>query len=169
MILFCLWHMTAIGLYTLPASSGFSFVQRLQAKQTYTQPYLFLLSQWQNWDIFSPDPLRRVTDLKIEKMKNGAWIPVRIFDSKQPTGFRRAPEMKYLSAIESTVTQLQEPFIQDVCRVDRIKRGTPMRLSTRVFVVPKPNDLGSIAKWRAWQPEWSGWSEYKTVCNTLNS
>lgn len=169
-IFFCLWHMAAVGIWSIPKNFvEIPFLRTLQKQRPYFSPYVLTTYQWQNWNLFSPDPLRKVTDIRIDTNVKGKWVTLRTLDGDHLGFFRRAPELKYMGKIKDAMPKLKNAYMHDICRTDRLSPETRIRMRQRSFVIPKPSTLGSIAKWRAWKPRWSKWTIDETVCNPLPS
>ena len=131
-IAFCLWHMAATGLYLLPVKGS-----KIVAKaQSLTKPYILLFSQWQKWDIFSPDPMRRVSVYRIELRRGADWIPVTYLDPQRISWWRSASEMKVLGRLEEGWSELSPWYLRTYCPD---VEGTPyanLRLVARSYVLP---------------------------------
>jgi hypothetical protein len=74
---FC--HALAVGLYAIPMNARPPAAVQLR---TYAikpfLPYMLITSQWQQWNLFSPDPLRRVSRYRVErKLPDGKWQVLR--------------------------------------------------------------------------------------------
>jgi hypothetical protein len=159
--------MAAIAIWSIPDNGmNCPLLRSLKNRQHYFSAYILGTYQWQHWNIFSPDPLRRVTEVHIEKMENGSWVALRLLDRSHLGFFQAAPELKYLINIVDTIPELEDAYMQDICRTDRLSAGTTLRMRKRVFVIPKPDELGSIARWRQWSPEWSPFSERILSCTS---
>lgn len=81
--LFCVWHMTAIGIYSLYGVENVPVLSWLDSKREYVRPYTLITSQWQRWNLFSPDPLRRVIQMSIEAEFNGKWQTMTVINEKE--------------------------------------------------------------------------------------
>lgn len=112
-VAFCLWHMTAVVLYVVPRSLKNRFPQ-IGAVRALTDPYVLLMSQWQQWNIFSPDPLRRVSVFHVESTLNGVVGP-RIVDSERLSPWRRAKELKVLYRLEEEWQSARETYLLSLC------------------------------------------------------
>lgn len=163
--LFCLWHMAAIGIYSLQNVDSQPVLKWLEQKQYIFRSYVLMTSQWQRWNLFSPDPLRRVIVMTVETQTDGIWRNVRTIDYDHLSYFRRASELKIIRRIEEdNQEKLKEVYLQDICRTEKIPFGTPIRLLKKAQVVPRHDAPQSIAYWRQWQPEWQETMEQETTC-----
>ncbi len=163
--------MAAVGIFSIQRVNRSGILPWLRIPDRYLSPYILMTSQFQSWDMFSPDPTRRLKEIRIETMQNGTWSLSRLVDGKHLGSFKRAPELKYLDMIQAypSLKPLEEPYIQDVCRSDHLKPGTPIRMRIRRAVLPMPEDRNSIDAWRQWRPEWSEWIDHTTSCTPISS
>ncbi len=157
-VLFCLWHATAIALYSIPDEA-------LDPVSTYlrdygrpiVRPYIFTTSQWQLWNLFSPDPLRRVTFHGIEIQEGELWRMVANMAPNALPWWGDADELKLLRRLEENTnggTQFQERYLQLFCKEHRLPRGMPIRLVTIQTVIEVPPNT-SIAWWRTQLLKWN--------------
>jgi hypothetical protein len=130
-IAFCLWHMAAVTLYLLP-QKGPRIVR--QAKNL-TQPYILVLSQWQQWNIFAPDPMRRVKTYRIEQQVDGEWESVVFLDTENIPWWQRAKELKVPGRLDENWHRLTVPYLESYCDELAIE-NTDLRLIVRYFVLP---------------------------------
>jgi hypothetical protein len=138
-VAFCLWHMAAVALYLLPRKNA----GPLHAVQMLTRPYVLLFSQWQKWDIFSPDPLRRVSTYVVERNAGDRWETAAILDFDHLPWWRRAKELKVAGRVESEWKTLAEPYLKSLCDMIPYADGTDLKLTVRSIVVP--SDTPSLA------------------------
>src|SRR5437764_493460 len=94
-ILFCLWHMTAVAVFLLPQRAWNRAIKQL------TTPYVLLTSQWQQWDIFSPDPLRRVSFYSLTTDDNAGAKTLLQLDYAHLPWNARAKELKILGRLQA--------------------------------------------------------------------
>lgn len=130
-IAFCLWHMTAVLLYLLPNSGSKIF---RQAKNV-TRPYILILSQWQKWDIFSPNPVRRVSTFRIEENVGGRWHTLVMLDTKKIPWWQRNKELKVLGRLQEGWNKLAPSYLGAYCRVLGVQ-NVNLRLVAHSTVVP---------------------------------
>lgn len=165
-VLFSLWHMAAIGVYSLQNVDSQPVLKWLEQKQYIFRPYVLATSQWQRWNLFSPDPLRRVTEMRIDRQIFDTWMPVRNIVFGELSYFRRASELKVMRRMdEDNQVELKDRYIQDICRTDGLLPGTPMRIIKRVQVIPKTEGPQTVEWWMQWQPEWQEMIDYETTCS----
>lgn len=153
--LFCVWHMTAIGIYSLYGVDEYPVLSWLHSKREYVRPYVLITSQWQRWNLFSPDPLRRVIEMDIDIIQNGEWRTVESIHGGTISFWRRATELKTVRRMEDeSMTEIQKRYLHVYCRDNNISPGTSMRLRKRWFVIPKHEQTYTEEWWNNWQPEW---------------
>ena len=142
-ILFCLWHMFAVAVYAVPdgaLSSGILDVRN--AAYRVISPYVLLTSQWQMWNLFSPDPLRRVVEYRIEKSVGNKWQVLRILTPASSRWWRRTHEFSLLRRMEDVQAGsdlFRSRYIQAYCPSLNVPSGTPIRLVFRSTVLPQLN------------------------------
>lgn len=139
--LFCLWHMFAVASFIIPLSypGGMGIVgQRLH---DLSAPYVLSLSQWQQWNLFAPDPIRRVSQYTIDTEVTGAWTATQLIDPSSRPFYEYAKLMKVLGRLETTHSALVAPFLRFQCTETEAKR---LRLRIDSFILP--NDLLSLTR-----------------------
>lgn len=174
-ILFCLWHMTAVAVYAIPGESQSSIKKFLNEYVNPTVvPYLLITSQWQQWNLFSPDPLRRVMTYEIE-IGNGepdGWI---LTDNIEPGAFpwwRHAAQFKMLGTLldgnteSDTQHSLAERYLQLRCQMYGLPDESPIRLTYRYYIIPVQEDSMSVDEWWHYEPEMFGYTGHETRCTS---
>ena len=152
---FCLWHMTAIGIYSLFNVEQYPILKWLDSKREHVRPYILVTSQWQRWNLFSPDPLRRVIEMDFEVYKEGRWQVVRTLNEHGVSYWQRAPELKIMRRMEQdSMQELRKRYIADICRTEQFPPGTPMRITKIWHVIPRHEKTESVSWWYDWKPEW---------------
>lgn len=163
--LFCLWHMAAVGIYSLYGVEDYPILAWLDSKRSHVRPYVLITSQWQRWNLFSPDPLRRVIQMSIDAQIKGSWRPAAVINEQTVSFWRRAPELKTLRRMEDeSLEELQKRYVHVYCHDTGIAPGTPMRLRKEWFVIPKHDDMHPKQWWNDWQPEWHDKTLLETTC-----
>jgi hypothetical protein len=133
LIAFLIWHMFAVCVYLLPANA------QNQSIRQWTAPYILLFSQWQKWDIFSPNPVRRMSDYRIDRQTFSGWETVKemTFDSLPWT--TRAKQLKMLGRMEETWEELIPMYLLVEC--DGYPEAT-LRLVVKNTTLP--NELSAL-------------------------
>lgn len=157
-VLFCLWHMFAVGITAVPRSAkdAFSEATRMLLLPRVTW-YVQTTSQWQLWDLFAPDPLRLVTLYRIEKhMENGDWEEVTTIKPGSYAFPRHATFFKYLISTMNSdyppVARAKERFLELQCEAYGLPPRTEVRMVLYTVVLPWNMSPVSRAFWKAWVP-----------------
>lgn len=154
--LFCLWHMFSIAVYALPSNAHdrFSTWARDTVRPVVT-PYIFATSQWQQWNLFSPDPLRRVTSYVLQTRQGLNWDTVAVIDRQTVPWHQLTREMKMLSNIEmgsESLNPVREQLLQTYCDMYHIAPGMQLRMVYDMYVLPLPEKPLTTAQWKQLQP-----------------
>lgn len=132
-ILFCLFHMAAISTYMLP--EGITVTTDVIKHSTIG--YVRLFSQWQKWDIFSPNPLRRVSNYRIERDAGDRWETAIELSFDALPWWKRAKELKVLGRLEEDRwIVLAEPYLRNYCDNAAVKSSSRIRLIAETRVLP---------------------------------
>lgn len=139
-IAFCLWHMTAVTLYNIPKER----LGVLASVRTLTDPYIFRFSQWQYWDIFSPDPMRRVAMFILERNAGDRWETAMVMSYDELPWWLRVKEMKVLDRLAGDWKNLTVPYLQSLCPEIPYAADKEIRLTMRYHYLP--SDLPTLKK-----------------------
>ena len=168
-ILFCLWHMTAVAVLALPWQALDPYAHWMSSHiGPYAAPYVYLLSQWQQWNLFSPDPLRRVTTYVVQVQQGKAWRDIAMIDNDSYPRWQHATHFKMFGEMlendqDNYRIPIVERFLQSFCTPAGLPPGSVIRLFYHWYVIPIPDE--SIAKWaRSWRPGISADPGIKTIC-----
>ncbi|MAE68333.1 hypothetical protein CL635_00785 [bacterium] len=167
--LFVVWHIVAVFVYSLYHVEGTPILEWMNSKRNYVRPYILITSQWQRWNLFSPDPLRRVIEMKFDRqVSDETWVNIYTLNEKTVGWWQRAPELKIMRRMEDENNEpLQERYVHDLCRTRGIPAGTRMRLRKRWFIIPKNEVTQSTAWWNAWEPDWREMELLQTTCPSI--
>lgn len=135
---FCLFHMTAVGLYNLPNG----LPGPADSIRRFTDPYILSFSQWQHWDIFSPDPVRRVAAFVIERSAGDRWETAEVMTYETLPWWLKVKEMKILDRIAGDWKGLTTPYLLALCPHIPYSTDKDIRLVIHAFVLPA--DLPSL-------------------------
>lgn len=126
--------MAAVGTYLMP-SGMFTIVDVIYGS---TRGYVLFTSQWQKWDIFSPNPMRRVSTYRIERDAGDRWETAVQMTFDSLPWWRRAKELKVLGRLESKEgwQRLTEPYLRSFCKDVENSAGTQLRLVADTIVLP---------------------------------
>ena len=171
-VLFCLWHMGAVALYAAPGGSTNGIIMGLRERfSSSVTPYMLWTSQWQQWNLFSPDPLRRVTTYIIERTnEDGQWEVIENLYPGALPWWRHAAQFKMLGSLldgsdSETQKRLAERYLQVKCRDHGLTDGTPVRLSYSYWVIPYTEESMPVDWWWNYVPEESMYVGHETACD----
>jgi hypothetical protein len=154
---FLLWHMFAVAVYSTPRDSESDIATLAKAKLIpFVTPYMYVTSQWQLWDIFAPDPMRRVTSYRIEIHDENGWQELETFGPHRYSFFDHAAKIKLtnnlLSEFEDNRAPFAGRFMHLLCADHSVTTGTPIRLIYRVYILPYLTEPQTMSWWRVWEP-----------------
>ncbi len=150
-----LWHVFAVGVYALPLQATDRLTVLLRGTlMSAVTPYIQTTSQWQQWDLFSPNPYTRVSRYTFEvRDAEGAWTPAVTMDASSFPIFRRAALLKlFHNILDDANPLLTQRLMRHLCADRGLAAGTPVRLRMEAYVLPHPPSPMPVAAWRAWQP-----------------
>lgn len=154
-ILFCLFHITAVASYSI--STDWNIVPlTFFREQTlpWVRGYLLATSQWQQWNLFSPDPLRRVSRYRVQ-WENNDELQEEPWLDEELSYHRKANLTKMLRRLEEQ--QHNAPmllrFLALACRERQLPPGTMIRLERSYTILPYPEKPLTVADWRNYIPE----------------
>ena len=150
--------MAAVALYALPMDARDPVSQWLRAHYPQAmRSYVLWTSQWQQWNIFAPDPLRRVTTYRIDVRRGEAWYPILAIEPGTYPWWRHAAQFKFLGNIhdirEGPRVAAMVRFLQSHCAPFGLAPGTELRLVQNIYVVPNDGVVHTTAWWNAWRPQ----------------
>jgi hypothetical protein len=164
-ILFCLWHMTAIAVYCIPDESKNYYARAIaDTGVRLAEPYLLLTSQWQKWNIFAPDPIRGVYTYRVEELHGDTWTPVLTIDPKHLPWWKRAKTLKLMNNIQDNADAGGAMLLGYLCRRGVVRHGVPVRLQSDWYLLPTNNELRAIGGWSFFQPSMQAWTIYAMTC-----
>lgn len=162
---FCLWHMVAIAAYLIPGNATFPVLSYwlpgianlpwmhgvINPIKQATSPYVLITSQWQIWDIFSPNPLRRVSMHRIDaRMPDGRWETVRQLDPLSIPWPIRVKELKILGRLEEDGWRNAVPtYLAAHCSMEHLS-AMDIRLHVVRYVIPLPAEARAGGGWAGW-------------------
>lgn len=159
-VLFFLWHITAVGVYAIPQESQnppSAWLKRNILPNV--APYILLTGQWQQWNLFAPDPLRRVTYYRIEQWDGWIWRSIAELKPGIVPWWRHAAQFKVFERLleegNTWKIPLRQRYVSFFCRDFSIPSGTPLRLVYLSYVIPKDPHIRSFTWWRSFTPQWS--------------
>ena len=129
-IAFCVWHMVAVFVYLLPPNGVMKNVRYFSA------PYVLALSQWQKWDIFSPNPTRRQHMYRIERNAGDRYETEIFMDFHHLAWYERAKELKVLARLQEGWSKLFPNYLLSLCPRIPGSAGREIRLIVGLSFLP---------------------------------
>ncbi len=170
-IAFCVWHMAAVGIYSVPESVADPSLNNLRnAFVPFIRPYLLLTSQWQQWNLFSPDPLRRVVEYHIEQARSDRWVTVNVIAPRTLAWWRNADELKMMNNLENddqNTLQLRIQYLKNQCDVLHLPPDAKVQLAFEYYVMPQVARGQPLDWWNHWKPQWTRVVGAATSCPSI--
>ncbi len=137
----CLFHMAAVTAYLLPPQlAGIRMLKQA------TEPYILRMSQWQKWDIFAPNPLRRVSVYRIEITRNGTDTVKIPLNSKSLPWYEQVKDMKILGRFQEGWKPLVPAYLSSYCKEHTI-HSPSVRLVATHYTIPLRSEA-LLTGWR---------------------
>lgn len=169
LVIFILFHMTAVALYAIPWSADDAptrWVRTHLANRVH--PYVLSLSQWQQWNLFSPDPLRRISYFVFQYDHEGTWITLQHYKPGMHSWWRHANRFKlygeFLDAESTKYHPVIERMLHRLCVTENLQPNTPIRTFRSIAIIPKHDEPMPASWWRTWQPEFRDAPPIETAC-----
>lgn len=166
---FVLWHAFSVAVYTVPreAKDPFATIMRDRLLRI-VSPYMLITSQWQLWNLFAPDPMRRVTFYTVQIRRGERWERLASIRPGTFSGLRHATQFKMLGNTLEENNEGKKPlvdsYLQYLCKRHRLDAGTPIILVYEFYIIPYNNRRQSVAWWRQWEPSLSSQVGHSTSC-----
>ena len=164
-ILFCLWYMAAVFVYSIPNESGIKPMFHLI--ESFSRPYLLVTSQWQLWNLFSPDPLRRVSEYRIETFEGKTWTILTTLKNGSFPWWKHAAQFKMIDRLldlDRNLIPLQERLLAHFCQSYTLPPQSLIRFTYAYYVIPNTPEVLSAAWWKSWSPAWETVNGITIVC-----
>ena len=171
-VLFCLWQAGALFVHTLPPAAAGTIPTALRTHVSpITDPYILFTGQWQNWDLFSPDPMRRISRYRIEALLENTWTTLTILEPSTARFWRRSGEFSYpLQLEDSGATELFTRYLRSLCAPLGLKEGTPVALVVEYAILPESPLGNDWARWRGDMTHgWDQWTAAVTPCPAMDN
>lgn len=168
--MFFFWHAGVIAIGTIPQhDAGAVSTALLTHAVPVVQPYLLLTSQWQNWDLFSPDPMRRMSRYRIEARVKGEpqW---RILKTIEPASDRlwRSDEFAFWQRLEDGgpgTEELWRRTAQSLCEPLGLSDDSLIAIVVEYTILPDKPVRGNWGLWRTMtKGSWQSWTPVVTPC-----
>jgi hypothetical protein len=158
-VLFCLWHMSAVLIYCIPREATDRFAVGSRILLPFVTPYMLTTSQWQLWDLFAPDPLNGITRYRIDVYEKGEWRPLTTLQTGSFEWWRHANYFKLFVNVFGTSGAVVEPAKELLvthfgCDAYHLAPGTIVHLVYEEAVIPRGLAPRSRAWWSNWKPNW---------------
>jgi hypothetical protein len=130
-------------------------------------PYMWITSQWQLWNLFAPDPLRRVTAYEVDVRQGNIWQLLTTIDAQTYPWWRHAAQWKLIGNVLDPYAKREEPakrFLQSLCAPFHVAAGTRLRVQYDTYVIPLITTPQSRAWWEQWQPKTESSVGIETTC-----
>jgi hypothetical protein len=156
---FFFWHAAAIAIYAIPLNTADPLMRPLRSRSmSVIAPYVLSSGQWQQWNLFSPDPLRRVTRYRIEaRADGGEWQALQELNPQDYNPLRHANYAKMFIGIleedqETYKTAVARHFLLRHCASRELASGTSLRMAYIYYIVPRPISFTDAMRPAPWPP-----------------
>lgn len=169
LVVLLIWHMFAVATYAFPRESDNIINEYVKTRiHPIVTPYMLATSQWQLWNLFAPDPLRRVTIYHIEYQQNGLWKQLRTIQPGSFSIWRHAVQFKMMGNMLTEFSDNPSPiairYLHLHCTEHGLEAETPIRLQFEYYVIPQLDRPASVAWWRTWTPDRTIYTGFTTAC-----
>ena len=150
---------SAIGIDSTAASNGLSTLRWKVAG-----PYLLSTSQWQQWNMFSPEPIRQVLQMQIEKKTGDTWTIIRELTPKSTPWWSYSREVKILYTIgmDDRYKPARQAFLASECT--NLEPRAHLRMVYLRYVVPVEDIVHPESFWKTYTPEVSREIDSEFTC-----
>ncbi len=169
-VLFCLWHAGALFIHTLPPAAAGMIPDALRSHVSpIVNPYMMANGQWQNWDLFSPDPMRRISRYRVVALQENIWTTLRILEPATARFWRSSGEFSYpLQLEDGGATELFSRYLRALCTPLGLTEGTPVALMVDYAILPESPPENDWAAWRKdTTDDWDQWTAAVTPCPAI--
>ncbi len=161
--------MASVAVYALPWEAQGSLTSAVRAVLLPAmRPYILLTSQWQQWNLFSPNPLQRVVTYEVQMDDGDRWTTVRTIAPDFISTFRHATEFKFLGRIlegNDMMFPVVDRFLQAECSEADLPAGSRVRLVYHWYVLPQPSRALSVSEWSNYKPTVKNFIGSEVLCN----
>jgi len=154
--LFVLIHMGAVLVFSIPSEAKAPLAGYLRdTVRPRVAPYLLATSQWQEWNLFAPDPLRQVRGYEVDVESGVDWKTIAVVNPNSFPWWRHATYAKLLSAMlmkeRNDYDVFRERFLQFICHDMGVAAGTMVRLRETMAVIPYTDVHQKAFWWSVWK------------------
>lgn len=170
---FCVLQIAAVGSYTVfPLFEGvgkkwlgMDADATISADiKTTLRPYILATSQWQKWNLFSPDPLRRVTRIVLEEKVGTDWQLFTEFSDDTVPWWRKAYTLKMMRRLEEKNIAVQKRWLELQCAAFDVIPRRAIRMRRVYYVIPRDGRVVTPAFWKDWEPQFYDEVLAETFC-----
>lgn len=167
-----LLHMAAVLSFSVPSQARGAIAGFLRnTVRPELAGYLLATSQWQEWNLFAPDPQREVRTFAVDAESGVRWEPVASFEAGAFPWWRHATYAKLLPAVlmkeRLDYDVFRERFLQILCDDMGIAPNTMIRLREESHLIPYTDEHRSDAWWDAMEPSSSSTVIHIATCDSL--
>lgn len=166
------WHATAVTVSSLPDRSSWEWVHSVRGEVLqYTDPYMYWLSLWQNWGMFSQGSVSRVVLHNMERYDPDtySWVIAKRLGFHDISGWDNDLETGLLRTIEEgRMWPVRQRYLWFTCGELGLPEGTWVRMSYPYFDMPIHDPPKPPEWWATWEPTWEEWPDSQwTQCPPL--
>ncbi len=156
---FFLWHAFSVATYAIPVpTQNAAAIWVRNHAISLNRWYMLGLSQWQQWNLFSPDPMRRVPSYDVQRETSpGTWETVASITPDSFSWWQQTTRYKMLIGAletdqESYTPLLVNHFLTSYCAPINLPAGTPLRLRYHPYVVSYSENMFEAMRPDPWPP-----------------
>ncbi len=166
---FFFWHALAISTFAIPMTDSVVLQTLRSTLIPPFVPYVLSLSQWQQWNLFSPDPLQRVAIYHLDaQLPTGEWTVDTMLRPNDYEWWRRSTHFKMFMNLfepgDMHNPQVIDRLLQMHCAGRRLSSGTRLRLMMKYYLIQPPTSFIAAAKPQPWPPSTEDELIAVTVC-----
>lgn len=137
-MIFVIWHAAALAIYAIPQASPHPLaVAARRYVNPLIEPYLFLTSQWQQWNPAAPDPASSFRTFGIEINGPAGWQTLTTLTPDTLAWHHRFPEFRIVSDMAARPYPLQQQYLHLACQQFGLPGGVAIRMIHRdTFFTP---------------------------------
>lgn len=161
--------MLSLGIYTLPPDVNTPTIKFAKDEiRPMIKKYVLLTSQWQLWNIFAPNPLRRTTYYAVDIQRDGEWYEKIRIDNDHFQFWNVAYNLKMLRRLEKEdkFQIFRERYLVRYCDRLQLQPNDPIRLVRHYYVIPKAEISNTYSWWSSLENDWKSEVHVDTTCPT---
>lgn len=139
--LLVLFQMSAVAVFSIPSEATGTVARYLtEHLRPQVAPYVLMTSQWQEWNLFAPDPLRQVRGYEVEAEDGLGWKTIAAVNPNSFPWWRHGTYAKLMTSMlvkeRYDYDVFRERFLQFLCHDMGVAPGTMVRLRETMSVIP---------------------------------